>query len=220
MAFTLNQHGTINNAGSVITLGITLTGVLAGDLITVELGVNPAPTGVTVSDNVNTGNYYGAVPMSATNGTLPTSIGIFSFINSKSGTITITANWTGAAAATISAQSWTPGAGNTVYVDYPMVEQNVSNLFRTTNPNAGASQTPASNADLVIGYMVSQVHVPTAGTNYTLIDTDATFLTWPEYWIQTSATATNTPYTQVSDFWVCQMAGFSLFSSIYFIGHA
>jgi hypothetical protein len=63
------------------------------------------------------------------------------------------------------------------------------------NPNTGSLLTPGGGNELLYGYLDTSASV-TAGSNYTLLDTlsySATYV-YPEYWLQSTATASNAPY--------------------------
>jgi hypothetical protein len=47
---------------------------------------------------------------------------------------------------------------------------------------------------------------PTAGTNYTMLNT--TDFLYTEYWIQTTATSTNGPFVSAADDWIDGCAAF------------
>jgi len=71
-----------------------------------------------------------------------------------------------------------------------------------TNPTSGSTQSPTTNGELILGFLTNgNCTTPTPGTNYSLLTGLAANCEWPEYWIQTTGTATNTPYTMASDTW-------------------
>ena len=79
----------------------------------------------------------------------------------------------------------------------------------STNPcsvfNASACSAnfaPANPKEVIYCGMGNLAVTPTAGTNFTLLSSASQTITlWPEYWIQTTATATNGAYTAASDTW-------------------
>jgi hypothetical protein len=207
MAITRNAHNlkSVNNGSPVNSDTVQLTGVAAGDLITVEVGIYCGSLlTLTVNDDVNTGNYATANTafFDSFNGV---TMGVVFFTNSKSGTVTITVAWSGGTQVSysLSAQSWS-GAATSSPQDSGMTQQNNGSL---TNPTSGTAKTPAVDGEVVIGYLVTASNTPTAGASYALTDSDAALHFFPEYWIQTTATATNTPYT-VTDTVTDQMVAF------------
>jgi hypothetical protein len=218
MAITLNAiNSTVNKntGGTALTtnIAVTLTGVAAGDLITVQLGVDETNTvgTVTVTDNVNSGNYSVGNAMYS-NPSWFIDAGTFYFVNSAAGTVTITASWTGSEAyASIFAQSW-KGAATSGVLDAAMTKQQYY-ATATANPVSNATTVAPTNAgELIIGFSTSGSNLPTAGTSYTSPATtlyeDTTNFMRLEYWIQTTATATNTPFVGASDNYLNQMTGF------------
>lgn len=79
------------------------------------------------------------------------------------------------------------------------------------NATCGSAQAPAGSGELVVAYLITD-NDPTAaaGTNYTLIDSSS-YLNNPsfsEYWIQTTATATNGPFVSAADDFTAGCAAF------------
>jgi hypothetical protein len=207
--FTLNAHG--GNTGLGESVAVTLSGVSAGDLITVQVSVANVTGGVAVSDNVNNENYQAACPWTLDAVNTGGGEGIFYLIASAAGSVTVTAAWPAAYGNqyyTINAQSWTYGPGQYPQVDTGMTQYQTKT--GTANPNSGNNLMPNYANELIIGFMFSLNQTATAGANYALLDASIPFLTFPEYWIQTTPTATNAPYTMSSDTWVEQMVGFYL----------
>ncbi len=213
MAITLNTQNYVDPvypATSAISVSVTLSGVKTGDLITVTIAAGSGATTFTVNDNVNSGNYTAANTqwVYTDNGSTGQT---FYYPNSAAGNITITGTWGGAGEIiyAIFAQAWS-GAATSNPQDTIMT----SELGTTTsaNPTASVSNiTPAQNGEVILGFLVSSLNVvPTPGTNYTMPSGLSTGLmqVFPQWWIQTTATPTNAPWTQASSDWNCQMCAF------------
>lgn len=208
MSFTLHQQAFNAPVAAGTSAVVTLTGVSAGDLITVQAAVN-ANLALTVKDNVNTGNYTGsnAQFFDTTNAWRQ---GMFHFIASKSGTLVITATWDGTSQfLCIFAQAWTPSGGVAVQ-DTTMTE--IAGIVTGANPNAGSALTPAIDNEIVLGFLqTSSGSLPTAGTNYALPTGIAVqYGLYPEWSIQTTKTATNAPFTLASATNTDQMVAFKI----------
>lgn len=73
------------------------------------------------------------------------------------------------------------------------------------NANSGTSLTPKNNGEMVVASGISDSATAwTAGTNFTLLDSSNPF--WHQYWIQTTATATTSPFTNTSVAYALQTA--------------
>lgn len=74
----------------------------------------------------------------------------------------------------------------------------------STNPNSGTAHTPTNAGETIYCGMANiGPTTPTAGTNYALLTSALQSIElWPAYWIQTTATSTNCPYTAASDTWI------------------
>lgn len=204
-------HGNANIGQSLaesVSLTITPT---AGDGVTCEVaefnnsGVSDL---VSVSDNRNTGNYP-----TATTWTYGVS-GVWSGIFYRSGVLgastTVTATFTNSQVLkSISCQSWKPSAPATFALDPSAVLVNNVGVA-TANPTAGTAVTPRYANEVVLGYLVTNEDEPLAGygANFTGVDADSLDYAFPEYWIQTTATAANSPYIMAADEWVDQQAAF------------
>jgi hypothetical protein len=177
----------------------TLSSVTAGDLITVEFSDRNGYE-TSISDGANgayTKIYY--VQDSAD----PNYSGMAYFMNSASGSLTVnlalssTDYW-----GNISVQAW-KGAATSSALDTGAITQHLTSTSGTVaNANCGSAQSPAGAGELIIGYVVPDNNFSvTAGTNYTLIDTSNSNgnPVFPEYWIQSAATATNGPFTSAAD---------------------
>jgi Concanavalin A-like lectin/glucanases superfamily/Domain of unknown function (DUF2341)/NHL repeat len=197
-----------NVATGVTAISCTLPSVSAGDLITVEASDRNGYA-TSVSDATNgayTAIYY--VSDSAD----PNYSGMAYFMNSASGSLTVQMTLSGSDPwAIISVQAW-KGAATSFVLDSSAITQNqTSTSGAVANATCGSSQLPAEAGDLIIGYLVPDWdNTVTAGTNYTLIDTSTSTgnPAFPEYWIQSTASATNAPFGSAADDWTEGCAAF------------
>jgi len=193
------------NGGGITSVSCTLTGVSLHDLITVEFYDHDGHMS-SVSDGTN-GIYTPTVyNFDASN---PAYAGIAYFQNSAAGNLTVTlklsqAEW----AASIHAQAW-KGAAVSGALDSGFLQALVSPSGTVANPSCGSSIVPATDGELILAFLQNDsFNAVTAGASYTLIDTYATNGSYPEYWIQTSKTATNGPFIEAVDDWVDTCAAF------------
>ena len=212
-AITRNAHG-VTDVGATSTaspITVSLSNVAAGDLIVCEVSLEEGVTFTSVSDPSN-GKYSPAITLH-TNTTMTQQMGIYYVANAVAGSYSVSLAWTGGATnyQAMACQSWT-GVGTSSPQDTTMTEQQDGSS--TANPTAGSTMPPAAAGELIIGNVATSAYVPTAGTYYTLTDSASTTYLWPEYWIQTTATATNAPYTNSSDKWTDQMVAFKPASSL------
>lgn len=187
---TLGVHNNHDNgATSATSVVVTLTGVSVGSTIFCWLKIpySASNLGVTVSDNVNSGNY---LPMNSIQTDFNLSYwGSYAKYNSAAGNPTITASYTNTGTnAAISCEEW-KNVRVKYALDSPFLQTSTPNGTTGTNPTTGSNLTP-TNANELVTASVDDTVTPTAGTNYTLIDTNATSGWYPEYWIQGAATAT------------------------------
>jgi len=87
------------------------------------------------------------------------------------------------------------------------ITQTLTNLSGSSTLSSGSPQLPSGNNEWVEGYAIPGVTTTTtatAGANYTIFDPLFVYQpAVPEYWLQTTATATNTPMTTTTAFdWV------------------
>lgn len=184
-----------NNTTSSTTAGCTLTSVTAGDLITCSFTHEDTAGTVSVSDATN-GAY--TIAFDLDNITGAQTLGMAYFENSAAATVTPTLTISSAQQfSAISCEAWT-GARSSLALDTGTVTK-IRNTSGT-NPNAGTSAVPTNGNELVYG-AVTDSHAPTAGTNFVLIDSAANTVMYPEYWIQTTATSTNCPFTATTNTW-------------------
>jgi hypothetical protein len=201
---SLHKHaGTDNGNVPGTSVGIVMqAGVSLGDFITCEFTLASNSTFTNVTDTLNVQNYV--VVMIHTNTTNASIYGIAYFQNSlaDSSTFTIKMNYTTSSKnAAMGCQAWS-GVSTTGNV----IDQSQQQDGTTTNPTSGSNLTPVGANELVIAAVGMNVQTPTAGTNYTLTDVAAVSLLFPEYWIQTTATATNGAFVEATtDTWTDQM---------------
>ncbi len=207
-----NAHGVTDTGatGTASPITVSLSSVAAGDLIVCEVSLESNVTFTSVSDPVN-GTYSPAIALH-TNTLLGQQLGIFAIPNAAAGSYSVSLAWTGGAQGyqAMACQSWT-GVATSAPQDTNMTEQQDGSS--TANPTSGSAATPAAAGELVIGNLQTDRQVPTAGANYALTDAATTTMMWPEYWIQTTATATHAPYTNSTDTWTDQMVAFKPNSS-------
>jgi hypothetical protein len=201
-----NAHVVVDAGGnqSASPFSVTLPNVAAGDLIVCEASIEGGPQVTSVSDA--NGVYSPAVPMH-TNTAFNQQTGIFFIPNATAGSHSISLAWTGAAQpwVAMACQSWT-GAAIAAPQDVTMTQQLDGSSI--ANPATGSAKTPAVAGELVIANLINAAQIPTAGQNYALTDSATSTYMWPEYSIQTAATATNAPYVAATDNWTNQMAAF------------
>jgi hypothetical protein len=212
--FTLHS-GVVCSGGTAsgASVGCTLTGVSAGDLITVQIGqigVNSAACDFThVTDNLNSGNYTAAWA----NQSDPTDSNCISqayFLNSASGNVTLSAAFSAAGWSHIAAQAWTDSAGG-ASATYDMTFSDGGSFpFFThsagaTDANCGTAKTPSAGNELVIAYAEGDNQTwgtGVTGANFTGLTTSQTSNpSAAQYWIQTTATATNGAFANPDDDW-------------------
>lgn len=200
------QHGNGSTGGTPATsISVTLSPT-AGDGITCEFVVDDAATFTSITDSKNAGAYSAGLPAydSAPNNTLW--LGIYFKSNVASGSTVITLNYSTSTVASISCQAWKPSTAATLSVDGAALQHKDT---AAANPNSGGNLTPSYANEVVIGYVFTDDFASsTPGASYTSIDIDSTFGTTPEYWIQTTATSTNTPYTHAAATYDDLMASF------------
>ncbi len=206
-AIRRNAHVVVDAGGSQSSspFNVALTNVAAGDLIVCEATIESGPQITSISDTSN-GVYTQAVAMH-TNTTLKQQSGIFFVPNATAGSHTISMAWTGGPQpwVAMACQSWT-GVAITAPLDVNMTQQ--QDGASKTNASSGSVKTPAVAGELVIGNMISGAQIPTAGASYALTDVAASTYMWPEFLVESAATATNAPYINGTDNWTSQMAAF------------
>ncbi len=203
-----NVHGVQDNGPSASTTAMLSIGTpTAADLIACEVSFisTGGNTLVSVADNEN-GTYAAAIPPHL-NTSLGQWFGIYYRENVAASptTVTLTTSQSQAYSA-ISCQAWTAvAAANSLDPAFGQLQDGVA----MPNPTTGANQTPAVNGELVIAAVgLRTAGPPTQGASYTLIDGATSTLWWPEYWVQTTATATAGNFIWPSDSFTNMMAAF------------
>ena len=211
-AIQLDAHASngTNSVVSSITCGpFTPT---AGDGITVELtfGTSNTPTVSSISDNVNSGQYPSAI-VPHWNASAFSNIAMYYKSTVAGSATTVTVNFSSPAQYVgIACESWKPSTAGSFLLDTAFIQQQDGT---TANPTTGSAKTPSLANELVLGNLLTSTSTPTAGTNFTLVDSvPGGPNVFPQYWIQSTATSTNAPYVMGSDAWTDQMAAF-FFSS-------
>ena len=210
---TRNAHGVVDTGGEAYTsspFAVPLTNVAAGDLIVCEVSLESVVTLVSVSDPEN-GTYAPALAMH-TNSALTQQMGVYYVANAVAGSYSVSVAWTGGTQIyqAMACQSWT-GAASASPQDATLTEQ--QDVSSASNATTGSALTPATAGELVIGILSTDTQTPTAGSNYTLTDSATSTRFWPEFWVQSSATATNAPYVNAADLWTDQMVAFKAASA-------
>jgi hypothetical protein len=194
---------TENNTTSSATVVCSLTSITAGDTLLCfpanysTLGGHLVSVTDTANGIFNSANYHESGASLNVGGE-----GIFYYLNSASGSDTITAT-------TSSAQqfnSMSCAAFKNVRLTNAMDSGaiNAQNVNHTgANPALGSAQTPTNGNELVIGLVqTSSATTPTAGSGYTVVGNMPIDTEVPEYQIQAVATSTTVPYTEAtSDTW-------------------
>ncbi len=203
-----NVHGVQDSgSNSTNTESVSLGTPTAGDLITCEVTFDSGNSNalVSVSDN-NNGTYAAAVPVHL-NSSMVQWFGIYYKENVSGSPTTVTLKTTQSRPYTaIACQAWKGVASaNSLDTGFSQLKDAVS----APNPTTGSNKTPTANGELVIAAVgLINSGAPTPGSNYTLIDGATQTRWWPEYWIQTTATATAGNYSRGADTWTDMMAAF------------
>ena len=210
-------HGVQDNGLSPSTTATVSIGTpTAGDLITCEVTFG-AGTLVSVADNQN-GTYAAAIPAHY-NSTMTQWWGIYYKENVSGSPTSVTLTTSQASSySAISCQAW-KGAATSNSLDSAFGQ--LQDAVNTPNPTTGTNKTPAVNGELVIAAVgLHTPGTPTPGTNYALIDGAATTQWWPEYWGQTTASATAGNFTWPSDNFTDMMAAFKPLNAPYLVSIA
>lgn len=199
------SYGTNSNVTSISCGPFTPT---AGDGITVEVvfGTSNTPTVSSMSDNVNVGQYSIAITPHW-NGSAFSNIGIYYKSAVAGSPTTITATFSSTAQYVgLACESWKPAAAGSFINDVAFTQQQDGT---GANPTTGSAKTPSLGNELVLGSLLTGTSTPTAGTNFTLVDTlPGGPNVFPQYWIQSTATSTNSPFVMGADSTTDQMAAF------------
>ena len=202
------SHGVHDNGATPSTTAVLSIGTpSASDLITCEVSLSSTGGNgfVSVADNQN--GAYSAAAAVHLNATLGKWYGIYFKENvaGTSTTVTLTTSQSQPYSA-ISCQAWKGAAtSNSVDPNFAQLQDAVA----TANPTTGANNTPAVNGELILaGVGLGNSGTPTSGANYTLVDGANATLWWPEYWCQTTSTATAGNYVWPSDSFTDTMVAF------------
>lgn len=193
-----------NGAGS--TSSCTLTGVVAGDLIVVET-IGRTGSSFTVTDTSS--QTYTSVYFT-TDASNPSVSGMSYHANSSSGNITVQSSVTGSTYSVVFAQAWHNAAASTpLDATFSSSFVTTSTVGTVTNGNCGTARTPGNANSLVLSLGAFDAVTPTVGTNYSIVDTDATNTAYKvQGWIQTTATSTNGAWVSAADDWSVGCAAF------------
>lgn len=198
------QHGNASTGGTpASSISLTLSPT-AGDGMTCEFVISDTTTFISITDS-NARTY--APGVTAYDGVVNTLWkGTYFLSNVASGATIITLNYVASTVASMSCEAWKPSVAATFSLDGATVQHQDTT---GANPTSGGNLTPTNPNEVVVGYVFTDDFVSsTPGASYTSIDIDSAFGTTPEYWIQTTATATNTPYTHSSQTYNDMMAAF------------
>jgi hypothetical protein len=207
MAITLDTHNGADSGPTAVTnQTVTLT-VTAGDLIVAAVSVgNDQTSNLTVSDNVNSGNYTQALSPDY-DSTLGQTGGIWYYTNSASGSITVKAALTSGSASyfALTVACFKGASTSTSGVLGP------ANTASGSTANAsGTSVTPAQNGALIFSasQMISTA-VSGPGSGFNLLDNESTYtLLADEYVVQTTAASISATWSNSAQAWVVQTAVF------------
>ncbi len=205
VSIELVQHGATDNGSSTSsTVVVTLSGVASGHLLTCSLTYgNPGGTSLSVSDNVN--GAWSVATAAHFNSVIGQTTAQFYLANSKAGTATITGVPASAGEyGAMNCQEWS-GVATSSPLDQTMQQDGT-----TPNPSSGSVTTTASG-ELILGDLENG-YSPTAGTGFSLIDSDTSAGTGTglntEYQIQASAGSIAATWTLAPASWTAQTATF------------
>jgi hypothetical protein len=207
MAITLDTHGGADSQSTVVTnQTVTLT-VTAGDLIIAAVSVAGNQTSnLTVSDNVNSGNYTQALSPYYSS-TLNQTNGVWYFANSAGGSITVKAALTSGSSLSfaLTAACFKGASTSTSGVLGP------ANTATGSTANAsGTSVTPAQNGALIFSSSQMDTSVVSgAGSGFTLLDNESAYTLFAdEYEVLATAGSISATWSNSSQTWVVQTAVF------------
>jgi hypothetical protein len=189
----------------------SITPSAIGEGITVEFVYGGPATVVSVNDNVNPGNYLAANPAYYGPNPLGSSVGVYYKANPAALPTVITVTLSGTEAFdAVACQAWKSSAAQTFTQDTTFTQQNPvsSGNASGANPTTGSAKTPAQSNNLVIGTLLTEANTPSVGTGFSSLASIVGPNLFSEYQVQTTPTATNTPWVMTSDNWVAQMASF------------
>jgi hypothetical protein len=199
----LVQHATHDNGTTKSnTVVVTLNGVAGGDLLTCSatFGDESSAYTLSVADNVNGAWSVANAPHFDSANTQIT--GQFYRANSAAGNITITLTYSGPPGeyGAMNCQEWANAATSSP------LDQDTQQDGTTANPSSGSITTTA-NGDLILGGL-ENVQSPTAGRQFTRIDSTPTSWLSTEYQIQSGAGPVAATWTATATDWTTQVAAF------------
>jgi hypothetical protein len=191
-AITLGVHCATNNgASSVTTVVCGPMTPTAGSTIYCDMRF-PFTTLTSVADNVNPGVYQPAFTrLRASN--FNDFLASYYKENVSGAATTITLTYGTAGANAIMACKEIQGVPRSYALDSSVMQSRAVNGTNPTNPN---NYTPFANNEIVLSDAYILTGAVTAGTSFTLLDQTATLN--PEYWLQTTATATTGAFVDAS----------------------
>ncbi len=194
----LGVHATTDNAAtSTTTVVVSLGTPTAGSTIVCGFSYPSAAGFTSVADNVNTGSYQPAASLMRENNHNYVE-GIYYHENAAASATTITLTYTVAGA---HARMSCLEIKNTP-ISYALDSSFLaSQALTATNPTSGTTLTPYLANEFLYALLEEDGGTTTAGTNYTFLDTQTATTSaqlLPQYWLQTTATATNAPYSNAS----------------------
>jgi len=194
--------GVHNNAtcASTTSCGVAVGTPSAGSVIYC-VAITQINNAVVVSDSVNSGNYQ-PLPSRLRDANHDVYLGGYYKENVAASATTVTVSGFTSSNSQIACEE-VKGTRATYTVDSNVI---ASLAGSGANPNSGTTITPTSNNEIVFSGLY-RAATPTAGTNFTLIDGSGSL--WPEYWIQTTATATNGPFTVSASYNAVAMTAFA-----------
>jgi hypothetical protein len=195
---TLGVHAfTDNNTTTATTVAVALGTPTAGSTVVCAFKYPNASTFTSLADNVNAGVYQPAATlMREQNHNYRGGIFYRENVAASSTTVTLTYATTGTHAQMACVE--VKGAATAYAFDSTFA---ATKALTGTNPTSGSTLTPFGNGRFLYGALLFDTGTTTAGANFTLLDQAgavASAALYPEYWIQTTATATTTPYANVS----------------------
>lgn len=187
---TLGLHVATNNgASSSTTVAVVLGTPTVGSAIVCDVKFQTDVNIVSVSDNVN--GAYLAVIAPLRDETHNFTVATYYRENVAASSTTVTLTYSAARTGGQMACKELKGAATSYALDSTV---SASRHTTGTNANAGTTMTPLGNGRFINATAsFDSATTPTAGTNFTLLD--GASVLWPEYWIQTTATATTGPFT-------------------------
>lgn len=191
-ALAIGAHCQTNNGGSSsTTVACNMTPQAAGSSIWCDLKY-PVAVFTSIADSVNSGVYQFA-NASERDAAHSFEYGTWYKENVAASSTTITATWAVSGANAQIACKEIKNVPTAYALDSSVLQSQPATGTNPSNPN---SYTPFANNAVVLSGAIIDTGTVTAGTNFTLLDNVSTLN--PEYWIQTTKTATTGPFTDAS----------------------